>query len=142
MPNSLKYRGPVTGKPHDIRLLLKISIINILRWYINAIGEGVRVKKIMLSLFERYQREGTETFYRMQKFPRLQKLLHFKVRDFGRISFKKIRKIWKLGYFTQNVSVVTIFVQFCSNLHQSTLTYILTIWISEFLIFWKLTDLC
>ena len=45
----------------------------------------------MLSLFERYQREGTEAFYRMQKFPRLQKLLHFEVRDFGRISFKKIR---------------------------------------------------
>ena len=23
MPNSLKYRGPVTGKPHDIRLFAK-----------------------------------------------------------------------------------------------------------------------
>ena len=101
----------------------------------------VRVKRIMLSLFERSPRGGTEAFYGMSKFSRVQKLLHFEVRSFGRISYKKIRKIWNLEYFTQNVSGVAIFVQFCSNLHQSLLTYVLTIWTSEFLIFWKMADL-
>ena len=108
---------------------------------LKAIG-GVRVKKIMLSLFERSPWGGTEAFYGMSKFSRVQKLLHFEVRSFGRISYKKIGKIWNLEYFTQNVSGVAIFVQFCSNLHQSLLTYVLTIWTSEFLIFWKLTILC
>ena len=40
---------------------------------IKAIG-GVRVKKIMLSLFERSPGGGTETFYGMSKFSRVQKL--------------------------------------------------------------------
>ena len=54
--------------------------------------EGVRVKKIILSLFERSSLGGTETFYGMSKFSSVQKLLHFEVRDFGMISYKKIRK--------------------------------------------------
>ena len=52
-------------------------------------GSGVRIEKIMLSLFEISPQEGTETFYRMSKFSRVQKLFYFEVRSFGRISYKK-----------------------------------------------------
>ena len=52
-----------------------------------AIG-GTWVKKIMFTLFERSPRGGTETFYGMSKFSRVQKLLHFEVHSFGRISYK------------------------------------------------------
>ena len=58
---------------------------------LKAIG-GVRVKKIMLSLFERSLRGGTEAFYGMSKFSRVQKLLYFEVWDIGRISYKKYEK--------------------------------------------------
>ena len=106
-----------------------------------AIGRGVRVKKIMLSLFERSPWEGTEASYRMLKFNCVQKLLYFEVRGFGRISYKIVRKIWNLGYFTQNVSGIAIFVRFCWNLHHSILPYRQTIFSAEFLIFWKMAAL-
>ena len=54
-------------------------------------------KKNMLNLFEISQWEVEEAFYRMSKFCRLQKLLHFKVSDFGRISYKKFEK-FKMFY--------------------------------------------
>ena len=37
-------------------------------------------------------------FYRMSKLIFVQRLSHFEIRDFGRISYKRIRKIWNLGY--------------------------------------------
>ena len=105
------------------------------QWAVSEIFKAIggQGQKIMLSLFERSPRAWTEAFYGMSKFSRVQKLLHFEVRDFGRISYKKIWQIWNLKYFTQNVSGVAIFVRFCSNLHQSPLTYILTIWIFDIL---------
>ena len=70
---------------------------------INAIG-GVRVKKSMLALFERSPWGGEEAFYGMSKLIFVQKLSHFEVRDFGRISYKKTDKIDILRYFTPNLS--------------------------------------
>ena len=63
-------------------------------------GSGVRIEKIMLSLFEISPQEGTETFYRMSKFSRVQKLFYFEVRSFGRISYKKNTKnlIFRIFY--------------------------------------------
>ena len=87
---------------------------------------GVRVKKIMLILFERSQWEETEAFYRISKLICVQRLSHSELRDFSRISYKKIRKSWNLGYFMQNLSGVAILVQFCWNLQQITLSYRLT----------------
>ena len=72
---------------------LPVGTINI-----KAIG-GIRVKKIMLSLFGRSPWERPEAFYGMSKFCRLQKLLHFEVRDFGRISYKKNTKNLKFRIF-------------------------------------------
>ena len=54
---------------------------------------------------------GTEAFYEMSKLIFVQKLLHFEVRDFGRISYKKPDKIAILRYFTPNVSAPSILVQ-------------------------------
>ena len=73
--------------------------------------EGVRVKKIMLSLFERSPLGGTDAFYRISKLICVQKLSHFEVGDFSRISYKKTDKIDILRYFTPNVSAPSIFVQ-------------------------------
>ena len=75
-----------------------------------AIG-GVQVKKSMLSSFERSPLGGTEAFYRMSKLICVQKLSHFEVRNFSRISYKKTDKIDILRYFTPNVSAPSIFVQ-------------------------------
>ena len=97
---------------------------------------------VILSLFERSQWEETEAFYRMSKFNCVQKIFHFEFRKFGRISYRKIQKIWNLRYFTQNVSGVTSDVRFWWNLHQSVLTYRQTMCSVKVLIFWKLTDLC
>ena len=63
-----------------------------------AIG-GVRVKKSMLGSFERSPLGGTEAFYRMSKLICVQKLSHFEVRDFGRISYKKNDKKSKFEIF-------------------------------------------
>ena len=78
----------------------------------------------------------------MSKLIFVKKLLHFEVRDFSRISYKKIQKSWNLEHFMQNLSGVAILVQFCWNLHQITLSYRLTICSAKFLIIWKLADLC
>ena len=59
---------------------------------IKAIGGG-QGQKIMLSLSYRTPQGGTEAFYGINIFDYVQKLSHFEVRDFGRISYKKIRKI-------------------------------------------------
>ena len=58
----------------------------------------------MLGLFERSPSGGAETFNRMTKLICVQKLPHFEVRDFGRISYKKTDKIDILSYFTPNLS--------------------------------------
>ena len=59
---------------------------------IKAIGGG------HVDLFERSPLGGTNALYRMSKLIFVQKLSHFKVRDFGRISYKKIGEISILGY--------------------------------------------
>ena len=64
----------------------------------------------MLRLFERSPREETEPFYGMSKLIFVQKLSHFEVRGFGRISYKKTDKIEILRYFTPNVSAPSILV--------------------------------
>ena len=77
----------------------------------------------MLGLFERSPRGGTKAFYRISKFICVQKLLHFEVRDFGRISYKKTVKIDVLRYITPNVSIPLNFVQMSWSLHQMTRPY-------------------
>ena len=72
---------------------------------------GVQVKKFMLGLFERSPCGGIEAFYGMSNLIFVQKLWHFEVRDFGRVSYKKTDKIDILRYFTPNVSAPSIFVQ-------------------------------
>ena len=59
--------------------------------------------------FERAPLEGTKASYRMSKLISVQKLLHFEVCDFGRISYKKMEKSQILRYFTPNVSGPSIF---------------------------------
>ena len=49
-----------------------------------------------------------EAFYGMSKLIFVQKLSHFEVRDFGRISYKKMDKIEILRYFTPKVSAPLI----------------------------------
>jgi len=44
-------------------------------------------------LFERSPLGGTKAFYRMSKLIFVQKLLHFEVRNFGKISYKKWKKV-------------------------------------------------
>ena len=83
---------------------------------LKAIG-GVRVKKSMLGSFERSPLGGTEAFYRMSKLICVQKLSHFEVCDFSRISYKKTDKIDILRYFTSNVSQFCPF--FCKRSYQS-----------------------
>ena len=47
----------------------------------------------------------------MSKLIFVQKLSHFEVRDFGRISYKKMDKIDILRYVKRNVSAPSIYVQ-------------------------------
>ena len=104
---------------------LWLIVFSLRKWHkdqIKAIG-GVRVKKSMLGLFERSPWGGTEAFYGMSILIFVQKLSHFEVRDFGRISYKKMDKIDILRYFTPNVSAPSIFVQISWNLHQMTTPY-------------------
>ena len=68
---------------------------------------GVRVKIFILSYLK--ELGGTKAFYRMSKLIFVQKLLHFKVRNFGRISYKKMKKSQILRYITPNVSQPSIF---------------------------------
>ena len=53
----------------------------------------------------------------------IQKLFHFEVHDFWRISHKRTDKIGTLTYFTPNVSAPSILVQISSNLHRMTTPY-------------------
>ena len=71
---------------------------------IQAIG-GVRVKIFILS----YLKEllgGTKAFYRMSKSIFVQKLLHFEVRNFGRISYKKMGKFGDEFAFSEKMSTL------------------------------------
>ena len=63
-----------------------------------AIG-GVRVKKVMLSLFERTHQGEKDAFYRMKISFRVQKLSQFEDRKFRCISYKKDGKN-QFFYFT------------------------------------------
>ena len=51
-----------------------------------AIGGGGPGQNFHFKLFERAPLGGTKAFYRMSKLIFVQKLLHFEVRNFGRIS--------------------------------------------------------
>ena len=73
-----------------------------------AIGGGPD-QNFHFELFERAPLGGTKAFYRMSKLIFVQKLLHFEVRNFGRISYKKMEKSQILRYFTPNVSGPSIF---------------------------------
>ena len=77
---------------------------------------GVQSKNLCQAYLKRSSWGGTEAFYGMSKFSRVQKLFHFEVCGFGRIPYKKIQKIWNLEYFTQNVSD--------ANLHQTLLLHV------------------
>ena len=79
-----------------------------------------RVKNPSWAHFERSPLGGTEAFYGMLKLNFVQKLSHFEVRDFGRISYRKTDKIDILRYFTPKVSAPSIFVQISWNLLQMT----------------------
>ena len=59
----------------------------------------------------------------MSKLFFVQKLSHFEVRGFGRISYEKTNKIDILRYFTPNISSPLIFVQISLNFHQITTLY-------------------
>ena len=96
----------------------------------------------MLGSFERSPLGGTETFYRMSKLICVQKLSHFEVRNFSRISYKKMDKIDISRYFTPNVSAPSIFVQISWNLHQMTTPYRGPKLRRLFWKFWKLAILC
>ena len=96
----------------------------------------------MLTLFERSLWGGTNAFYGMSKLIFVQKLSHFEVRDFGRISYKKTDKIDILRYFTPNVSAPSIFVQISWDLHQMTSSYWEIKLRRIFWKFWKLAILC
>ena len=78
----------------------------------------------------------------MSKLICVQKLSHFEVRDFSRISYKKTDKIDILRYFTPNVSAPSIFVQISWNLHQMTTPYRGPKLRRLFWKFWKLAILC
>ena len=55
---------------------------------------GVRVKKLMLILSQRTSQGGSEdSFYGIKILDFVQKLFHFEVRNFSRISYKKMWKI-------------------------------------------------
>ena len=97
-------------------------MVKTLCFYLKAIG-GVQVKKSMLGLSERSPWGRTEASYGMSKLIFVQKLSHFEVHDFGRISHKKTDKIDVLRYFTPNVSAPSIFVRIGWNLHQITTPY-------------------
>ena len=60
-------------------------------------------------LFERAPLGGTNALHRMSKLIIVQKLSHFEVCNFGRISYKKMEKSQILRYFTPNVSGPSIF---------------------------------
>ena len=112
------------------------------RKMMNKGNRGVRVKKSMLGSFERSPLGGTDAFYRISKLICVQKLSHFEVGDFSRISYKKTDKIDILRYFTPNVSAPSIFVQMSWNLHQMTTPYRGTKLRRLFWKFWKLVILC
>ena len=78
----------------------------------------------------------------MSKLIFVQKLLHFEVRDFGRISNKEIEKSQILWYFTPNVSGPSIFAQISWNLDQMFPPYRGTKPRKLFWKFWKLAVLC
>ena len=69
---------------------------------------GVRVKTLVLRLFEKSQWQDTKAFYIASKFISVQELEHFQIWDFGSISSGKIDKIKILKYLTPNVN-------FCPN---------------------------
>ena len=73
-----------------------------------VIGGGLG-QHFHFELFERVPLGGTKAFHRMSKLIFVQKLLHFEVRDFGRISYKKMEKSQILRHFTPNVSGPSIF---------------------------------
>ena len=81
--------------------------------------KGVRVKKMMSSWFERSPYRGTDAFYLTSKFCRVQKLLHFEVQSFSRISFKKGHENWTLGCFTYFWTTFAFRVQCSWNLQHS-----------------------
>ena len=56
----------------------------------------------------------------MSKLIFVQKLLHFEVSDFNRISYKRTDKIDVLRYFAPNISAPSICVQISRDLHQIT----------------------
>ena len=96
----------------------------------------------MLDLFERSKWGGTEAFYGISKLIFIQKLSHFEVRDFSRISYKKWTKIKILRYLTPNVSAPLIFVQISRNLHQMTTPYRGPKLRRLYWKFWKFAILC
>ena len=96
-----KTKNNVSWWPHlawDRREIFLSRLSAWLKMTFKAIG-GVRVKKSCWPHLKDLQRKGTDAFYWMSKFSHVQKLLHFEVRNFGRISYKKMRKIWIFGYF-------------------------------------------
>ena len=103
---------------------------------VKAIG-GVRVKKIMLSFFERSQYGGKDAFYGIKISYRVQKLSQFKVRKFRSVSYKKDEKNWNLGYFTQNVSTTAVQARSWWNLDQRLSTCAGAIPWMDFWKFWK-----
>ena len=71
--------------------LVCIYLMYVYRNLLKAIG-GVRVKKIMLSFFERSQYGGKDAFYGIKISYRVQKLSQFKARKFRSVSHKKDEK--------------------------------------------------
>ena len=61
----------------------------------------------------------------MSKFDSVQKISHFKVRDFGRISYKKLTKLAKIGILRdiliQMYQQLKIFIKISLNLQQMTM---------------------
>ena len=60
---------------------------------------GFRVKLSCWPYLKKLFYGGTEAFNRNKIFDSIRKLLHFENRNFGRISYKKMRKILIFGYF-------------------------------------------
>ena len=69
-------------------------------------------------IYEGDRRSGSKTFYGMSELIFVQKLSHFEVRGFGRITYKERDKIDISRYFTPDVSAPSILVQISRNAHQ------------------------